>query len=114
MRSRLVVLLALLVAACTPPGEQRRIWLSSLVGQSEVALIESLGVPTRTYEAGGVKFLAFTESWVDIVPPMAVYGPPYWGFSSGFPGQVVQWHCETTIAISGGVVRNFSFRGNAC
>ncbi len=103
-----------LISACTPPGQARQAYLSQFVGQPELNLINALGVPDRVYETDGVKFLAFVENQVDAVQPMPFYGPPYWGASAGFPMQVVQWQCETTVVIRNGVVLNFSFRGNAC
>lgn len=102
------------VSACTPPGQARQAYLTQFVGQPELNLINALGVPDRSYETDGLKFLAFVESQVDAVQPMPFYGPPYWGVSAGFPMQVVQWQCETTVVIRNGIVLNFSFRGNAC
>jgi hypothetical protein len=103
-----------LLAACTPPGQARQAYLSQFVGQPELSLINALGVPDRSYETDGLKFLAFVENRVDMVPPMSFYSPPYWGISSGFPVQVVQWQCETTVVIRNGVVLNFTLRGNGC
>lgn len=102
------------VSACTPPGQARQAFLTQFVGQPELNLINGLGVPDRSYETDGLKFLAFVENHLDMVPPMSFYGPPYWGVNSGFPMQVVQWQCETTVVIRNGIVLNFSFRGNAC
>ncbi len=114
MRARALLLLLPLVAACTPWGQARTEWLSGFVDRPEVELIAALGVPDRIYESGGLKFLAFTESQLDILPGMSTFGPPFWGVSQGFPAQVVQRQCETTVTVSDGIVRNFSFRGNAC
>ena len=50
----------LLLAGCaTGPGIEAR--LAPLVGGSEAALVEALGVPTRTHEAGGLRFLQYEE-----------------------------------------------------
>jgi hypothetical protein len=118
MRRHVLALLPLLLplglAACTPPGEARRAWLTQFVGRPESELIAALGVPDRNYEAEGMKFLAFTEGHIDIVPPWPAFGPPWYGLSPGFPARVVQWSCETTVAVRDGVVLSFSFRGNAC
>jgi hypothetical protein len=71
-------------------------------------------VPTRTYEAEGTKYLAYTESRVEIVPG-APYGPMPWGwYGPAFPPQAVTLTCETTFAVSAGVVRSFTLHGNAC
>lgn len=115
MRRRALLLLLPLLTACTPPGQDRQVWLSQFVGRPEVELINAMGVPTRSYETDGTKFLAFTESRLDVVAPLSLYGSPYWGLSPnyGVP-PIVQWYCETTVVVSGGLVRNFSFRGNAC
>jgi len=116
-RLLLLPLLALalpVLAACTPFGQAREVYLGQFVGQPELALINGLGVPDRVYETDGLKFLAFVENRVDMPPPVSFYSPPYWGISSGFPMQVVQWQCETTVVIRNGIVLNFSFRGNGC
>ncbi len=74
-----------------------------------------MGVPARTYETGGVKYLAYDEHRVDIVAASPSYGP-FWNgwYGGGFPPQVVELRCETTFEVSSGIVKAFTLRGNAC
>ena len=67
---------ALTVGACTG-GFDRQAYLNQLVGQPETELVRQLGVPTRTFETAGHKFLAYDED-----RPSEIYG----GFAGGFGG----------------------------
>jgi hypothetical protein len=67
------------------------------------------------YETGGVKYLAFDDRRIEMVPGTPIYGPPFWGWGpGGFPPQVVSLTCETTVAVRDGLVVSFVLRGNAC
>ena len=117
MKRAALLSVLLLLAACDPYALQRReAALSAYVGMSESDLVRSFGVPTRTFETGGRRFLAYDEGSVNIIP-----GGPYawrpwgWGYYGGaFPPQVVQTFCETTFEVANGKVVGFSLRGNAC
>ncbi len=114
---RIVLALAILLVGCVNQLAQRQAYLAQFVGKPEAVLVQQLGVPTRSFETGGVRFLAYTESRVDVVPGIPAYGfgPPYWGWYGGaFPPQVVNLVCETTFAVSDGIVRSSTLRGNAC
>lgn len=116
MRHALLVV-ALLLGGCVNHLAQREAFLQQFVGKPETDLVQQLGVPTRSYETGGVRYLAYTESRVDLIPATAGYGfgPPYLGwYGGGFPPQAVNLVCETTFAVSAGTVRSFTLRGNAC
>jgi hypothetical protein len=105
---------AAVLAACAPLGETRREAMARFVGRPEGELILALGVPFRSYESAGIKYLAFEESRIDLVPsPLAPTARPYAGPRYD-PPVAVQRQCETTAAVSNGVVAGFSFRGNAC
>ena len=124
MRRALPVLLPILLAACAVNnGEERRAYLTSLVGAPEAELVRQLGVPTRSYETTGRKFVAYDERRVDVIPGGPFfggfgYGYGYGGLGSGFgyafPPQVVERGCETTFEIDGGRVQSWARRGNAC
>jgi hypothetical protein len=103
----------ILPAACANQLAQRQAELAPLVGRPVADLIQRLGVPNRTFQAGGVDYLAYEERHIEIVPDL--WGGPFWyGGWNTLPPQVVQWQCETTFAVSGGVVRSFTLHGNAC
>lgn len=118
MRRSVLLLLALLLAGCVNQFAQRQAFLNQFVGHPDSDLVQQLGVPTRTYETGGVKYLAYDESTVELIPGLPSYGPgPWWaygGYGGGFPPQLVNLACETTFAIAGGVVKSYTLRGNAC
>ena len=130
-------LLPVLLAGCAVDGiRERQAQLAPLIGQSETTLIQRLGVPSRTYETGGSKFLAYTQNSIEYDPGSGpffdgfggygfggfgggfygpgVYGPFGYGGYGGFPPEIYQDHCETTFQVTGGMVRSFSVRGNAC
>jgi hypothetical protein len=105
----------LLVAGCANGLAQRQAELSQWIGRPEAMLVGAMGAPARTYETGQMKFLTYEDRRVDYVPGSPYYyGPgPFWS-GGGFPPEVVTSTCDTTFTISGGIVRAFSLRGNAC
>jgi hypothetical protein len=117
---RILVLLFGLIAllgGCGNDIAERQAWLSQFVGQNEKAVVEAMGVPTRTYETGGSKFVAYIERRVEIVPGVGC--APFWGWpygcSGGLPPQAIERRCETTFEIGpDGRVRTFTLRGNSC
>jgi hypothetical protein len=115
MRCVVLVVLTALVAGCVDGLAARQAYLSRFVGQPEAALVEQMGVPTRSYETAGAKFLAYDEHRVDIIPGFPGYGPFFGGwYGGGLPPQIVDWQCETTFQVTDGTVRSFTLRGNAC
>jgi hypothetical protein len=114
MRGIWLIALAGALAACTNGLAQRQAELTKWVGKPETDLIGLMGVPTRTYETGGMKFLTYDDRQTEVIPGPPYFGPgPVW-YSSGFPPSIVTWECDTTFTVTGGVVRAFSLRGNAC
>lgn len=113
-RSALLVLLLLLSGCVVGPSRQQV--LSQYVGADEATLVQALGVPSRTFAAGDVKFLAYDERRTQVVPPPpGPFGFGYgYGWYSPFPPTVVQYVCETTFEVVQGRVRSFTLRGNAC
>ena len=116
---RLLLLLPLLLGACAtePPLEVR---LQPLIGKTEAELVQTLGVPSATYEVGGDRFLQYEDQTSTIYP-----GDPYWGgryrrFGGPIysPPLVITRTCAITFALAGprGAQRvaSFTFRGNGC
>jgi len=125
MRHFILLLAAVsLLAGCVNQLAARQAELAQWVGRPESQLVQGMGVPTRTYETGGLKFLSYVEQRVDIIPGTPFYGDPFWngygggfplyGYGGGFPPTVVNRVCDTTFTIEKGVVRTFTLRGNAC
>ena len=113
---RWVLLCSLAAAGCAtgPTLEQRML---PFVGRGEGDLVAALGVPERTYEVEGRKFLTFEErrSYVVAGYPSLYPGYGYGRFGPSFspPGYIVRT-CETTFAVRGGRVESFTYRGDGC
>jgi hypothetical protein len=106
--------LAGVLAACTNGLAQKQAELAKWVGKPETDLVGLMGVPTRTYETGGMKFLTYDDRQAEIIPGPPYYGPtPFW-YGGAFPSSVVTRECDTTFTVTDGIVRAFSLRGNAC
>ncbi len=117
MRKIVLLAFALTLASCVDPGAQRRAFLASLIGQPEAVAVQTLGVPTRTYQAGGTKFLAYDQRRVDVLPGGPFYGGygyGWGGYYGGFPPAVIERGCEMTLEVVGGTVRSWSLRGTVC
>jgi hypothetical protein len=118
MRRVVWIVLAGLLAGCTNMLAVRQAQLNPLIGRPEGDLIASVGVPNRVYETGGIKYLAYTETSTDVIPPFPSYPyGPYWGGwygGSSLPPQVITSTCETTFAVIKGIVASYTLRGNAC
>lgn len=116
---RAIVIAAVLLLAACSVGPSRRDYLNTLVGQPEAEAIRQLGVPSRAYESGGHKYLAFLDQRRDYIPGSpfffggGFYGPGY-GFGGVFPPEVIDRVCETTLDVVGGRVAGWTLRGNAC
>jgi hypothetical protein len=103
-----------LAAGCANQLAQRQAELAQWVGKPETNLVGIMGAPTRSYEAGGMKFLTYEDQRVEIVPGSPYYGAGPFRYGGGIPPNAITLVCETTFTIAGGVVRAFSLRGNAC
>lgn len=112
---RCLLLLPLLLAACAtePPLEVR---LQPLVGKTEVELVQVLGVPNATYEAGGDRFLQYEDQTSTIYPGDPFFPGRYRRFGGPIysPPLVVTRTCAITFALQDKRVASFSFRGNGC
>ncbi len=115
MRRAILLVLAGVAGGCVNGLAAREAFLSRFVGQPESVVVQQMGVPTRTYETGGVKYLAYSEHRIDIIPAYPSYSPffPGW-YAGGFPTQVIEQRCETTFEVADGTVKAFTLRGNAC
>jgi len=114
-RVMISVIVAALLAGCGP-AFNRPAFLATLVGQPEAEVVRRLGVPSRTYEANGRKFLAYSERRSEVLSLGVGFGGyGYFGPSFGYyPSQVIERGCETTFEVGDGRVLTWSLRGNAC
>jgi hypothetical protein len=113
----LPLLLPLLLAACAQgPGLQER--LSVWIGRGEGDLVAEFGVPVRTYEVEGRRFLQFEQRRTVAVAQPGFdrsFGPwgPRWGGWPQPPAFAVVG-CDLTFALREGRVESFTFRGQGC
>lgn len=115
--------LALSACAARPSLSER---LSAYVGRSELDLVSSLGVPTRSYETGGQRFLAYEEQSTVALPGGIAGGPfygpigapfgrgYYGGAYAGFGTAYAPVQCDVTFALREGRVAAFTYRGQGC
>lgn len=110
---RLLPLMLLAGCAIGPNLESR---LAASIGQSELQLVEGFGVPNRTYETGGLRFLQYEERR-QVMHQL----DPYWGYPYGrfapysVAGPVLLTRsCDITFILKEGRVQSFTTRGDDC
>jgi len=116
------LLLSTLVLSACAVGPSLSDRLSTYVGRSELDLVSALGVPTRSYETGGQKFLAYEEQRTVALPGGFAGGPFYGPFGRGFYGggyagystAYAPVQCDVTFALREGRVASFTYRGQGC
>ncbi len=121
-RLALLVLLLPALAGCANLLAERESRLRRLVGQPLAALIAAEGVPDRSFDHGGVTYLAYLRRRVDFIPPPPMIGPPW--SPGGFPGplgwypepppRAVMRSCQTVFAVKRNIVTGFTLSGNDC
>jgi hypothetical protein len=114
MRCTALLLLAGLLGGCVNQLAERQAYLQQFIGQPESAVVQAMGVPSRSFETGGVMYLAYTEHRIDFIPGTPTYAPFYLGAYGAFPPQIVQLDCETTFRVVDGKISSYTLRGNAC
>jgi hypothetical protein len=124
MRRNIAALIALpLLSGCVGNGiAQRQAELATYVGTPEADLVRAFGVPARSFEVGGRRFLAYTERRLDVLPGGYGYGGLGYGYGPGrfgyygaaYPTEVTERTCETTFELDAGKVIGSTLRGNAC
>jgi hypothetical protein len=120
MRKLLVLAGAALLAGCAYPSPAHVAALNALVGKSEADLLRAYGVPNRTYDTNGLRFVTYSVSRIEsyggygFAPAFGFYPYGYGGFGEEFGPDIVQRDCNTTFELKGGVVQAWTLRGNAC
>ncbi len=120
MRKYLTLAGLAILAGCAYPSPQHVAALNALVGKSEADLVRTYGVPVRSVETGGSKFVAYNDHHIESFPDYPYFGGAYgwrggWGWGGGFGyGDIQEFNCETTFELQADVVKRWSLRGNAC
>lgn len=115
MRSAALLLLVGLFGGCANQLAERQAYLNQFIGQPVSAVVQAMGVPSRSFETAGVTYLAYNEHRIDFIPGTPLYAPFYFGaYGGGFPPQIVQMDCETTFQVIDGKISTYVLRGNAC
>lgn len=113
MRWPVLPLLALVGCTLPPSAEVR---LAPYVGRSEIELVQGLGVPDRSYETGGLRFLQYEERRQVLHQLDPYWGRPYGRFAPlplGGPVLLTR-SCDATFTLRDGVVQSFTLRGDDC
>jgi len=92
-RLGIVLACCALPAACADQTAARMAALNQLVGQPEQTLLQTMGVPTRSYDADGTRFLAYDERRVDFIP--GVPGVGVWSAGGVPPQRIAIWPIPT-------------------
>lgn len=115
-----IALVALLVAGCATQKGYEEI-LNTWINQPESDLVASWGAPDATYEAGGDKFLTYSNSRSGYVPAVqpnyqttVIGNTAYTNAIGGVPGHSYMISCKTTFRVRNGAVRSWSHEGNGC
>ncbi len=116
--TRPALLLLLSLTGCVDGRAAREAALNSTIGMDEATLVRSVGVPTRAADAGGHRFLAYTDRRLDVAPTFGGYGVmggfgPFGFYDEGFAVPLDR-NCETTYELDGGRVSAWTLRGNSC
>jgi len=118
----LIAPLLLSLAACAVTREKSMERMNSFVGQTEAAVIDSWGVPDKTYEMSDkTKVIAYREEREHYDSPgstvcLGSYPGPF-GYSmcgGGGPKRIKKLACEYSFHLKGGVVTEWSQHGNNC
>jgi len=116
----LLLPLLLLVNGCATTENYEKV-LQTWIGENEINLIRSWGAPVQSYEAGGVKFLVYSDSRNVTLPGVApTYRTDcyrdtcYTNQSGGTSDTSINMNCMTTFEVKGSKISSWSYRGNDC
>ena len=115
-----LVATTLLLTGCIQAPD-RKAMLDQLIGQPETVVARVMGVPDRTFDAEGHRFLAYVEHRIETFPGYDMldgygrYGTLGYrrlGFEAA--PELYARRCETTFEVADKKVLAYTLRGNAC
>ena len=117
-----VFLIMLFLSGCFATTKKYEAVLRSWVSSSEDELISSWGVPDSFYEAGGKRYLTYSNSRSGYVPgtPPTMYTTSVYGNTGyttaygGTSGFSYNNHCKTTFTVVDGKITSWTWKGNSC
>jgi hypothetical protein len=111
---KILLILFMLVTGCAT--EQKYIdYCNAFRGAREKSVIQFWGIPNKTYEADGYKYLTYFNH--DAVYTHASYNTIYSGNyanTTGYSSRPVDLDCETTFILKNGKVKDYTYKGNDC
>jgi hypothetical protein len=87
--------------------------MAGFVGRPEAEVVAALGVPVRTYEAGGLRFLQYESRRLVSYPGAYPYAGWRYGGFGAFP-VVESRECDLTFTLRNDLVQGFTRRGGDC
>lgn len=92
---------------------------NAMIGMSETQLVQTLGIPQRTYQTNDLKLLLYSEQKTYITPQTLTTSfdnTSYYGQATTKTagGYVVNSFCNITFSLQNGYVVNWKYQGNAC
>ena len=114
------VLLLLVLTGCATTANYEKN-LASWVGASELDLVRNWGPPQQIYEAGGRKFLLYTNERSVFIPGTApsyttnvIGNTAYTRRVGGSSAQHVNLSCQTTFELENERIVSWRWQGNSC
>ena len=117
----LVIAVALLTAGCQTvqrTADTNDLW----IGQEEILLVRVWGVPDRTYETSGHRFVVYVSQRTVTNPGVpGTYiaipsgsGPQQYQLVGGIPPSTQTYTCETTFELVGTRIVGWQTSGSGC
>lgn len=116
----------MLLAGCaTPTTEGFRQTLNAFIGAPEADFIHVAGIPTRTYEVDGFRYLEYEDRQTHTTPGTAPnYRTHCTGYGSsrtcntrayGGSSPITRTHhCDVTFRVHNGIIVDYNFVGKDC
>ncbi len=110
-----ILFLLILLTSCAT-YEKYAIYLDSFIGMDKVNLIDTWGVPDKSYQLDkNTEYLTYKQSVQEYIPGNAYtnnYGT--YSYTSFTPGYTVNEWCDTTFVLQNNKVIKWQTKGDSC